>query len=102
MNGFTPAPLPSLPPDPTKHVNYTLGMVLGVDDLNQEFAYLSGRDQWMVRDLLGYGTVWGLAVGVDLNAAGNQEVRVSAGVAADPRGRLIRVTPAQCADLQHW
>jgi hypothetical protein len=102
MNGFTPAPLASQPPDPTKHVNYTLGMVLGVDDLNQEFAYLAGRDQWMVRDLIGYGTAWGLAVGIDLNAAGHQEVRVSAGVAADPRGRLIRVAPAQCADLDDW
>ena len=32
-------------PDPFKHVNYSLGMVLGVDDFTQEFAYLSGRDQ---------------------------------------------------------
>ncbi len=31
--------------DPTKHVNYTLGMVLGVDDFTQEFAYLSHRDR---------------------------------------------------------
>ena len=34
-------------PDPAKHVNYNLGMVLGVDDFTQEFAYLSERDQWM-------------------------------------------------------
>ena len=33
--------------DPTKHVNYVLGMVLGVDDLTQEFGYLSQRDQWI-------------------------------------------------------
>jgi len=30
--------------DPSKHVNYTFGMLLGVDDFKQEFAYLSGRD----------------------------------------------------------
>ena len=28
--------------DLTKHVNYTSGMILGVDDFTQEFAYLSG------------------------------------------------------------
>jgi len=33
-------------PDPTKHVNYTLGMLLGVDDFNQEFAYLQDGN-WM-------------------------------------------------------
>jgi len=102
MNGFSPATLPVSPPDPTKHVNYALGMVLGVDDLNQEFAYLAGRDQWMVRDLIGYGTVWGLSVSVDVNVAGHQEVRVSSGVGVDPRGQLIRVAPAQCADLHDW
>ena len=102
MNAFSPAILPASRPDPTKHVNYALGMVLGVDDLNQEFAYLAGRDQWMVRDLIGYGTVWGLAVATDINAAGHQEVRVSAGVGVDPRGQLVRVAPAQCADLHDW
>ena len=34
-------------PNPAKHVNF--GMVLGVDDFTQEFAYLSGRDQWLSR-----------------------------------------------------
>ena len=44
MTGFASAlaALPRLAPlDPTKHVKYTLGMVLGVDDFDQEFAYLS-------------------------------------------------------------
>ena len=89
------------PPDPTKHVNYTNGMVLGVDDFVQEFAYLAERDQWAVRDLVGYGTSWGLAVTRRLGTRG-PEIAVSPGVAVSPRGRLIRVTPLQCAPLNAW
>jgi hypothetical protein len=87
--------------DPTKHVNYTLGMVLGVDDFTQEFAYLSGRDQWLGRDLLGYGTVCGLRVAIETDASGPQVV-VSSGAALSPRGQLICVHPAQCARLNDW
>jgi competence ComEA-like helix-hairpin-helix protein len=92
---------PAAPPDPAKHVNYTVGMVLGVDDFTQEFAYLSGRDQWLARDLLGYGTVCGLAIGKE-NGSNGPQVTVSAGVALSPRGQLIHVTPAQCASLNDW
>ena len=88
-------------PDPSKHVNYTLGMVLGVDDFTQEFAYLSGRDQWLARDLLGYGTAEGLRVTVEYGGAG-AEVVVSPGSAVTPRGQLVRVTPTQCASVNEW
>src|SRR5262249_18448184 len=88
-------------PDPTKHVLYTRGMVLGEDDLTQEFAYLSGQDQWRTRDLIGYGTVCGLAVTIEGTPAA-PEVAVSPGVAASPRGHMIRVTPKQCARLNDW
>src|SRR3954449_7279390 len=93
------AALPQVGPiDATKHVNYTLGMVLGVDDFTQEFAYLSGRDRWLARDLLGYGTASGLRVGVEIENRSPQVV-VTPGAAVSPSGRLIRVAPAQCADL---
>lgn len=88
--------------DPTKHVNYTYGMVLGVDDLTQEFAYHSGRDHWMMRDSVGYGTVNGLRVTVAPNANGEVEVNVSAGTALTPRGQLVHVPVAQCANLEKW
>ena len=88
-------------PDPTKHVNYVQGMILGVDDFNQEFAYLSERDQWLARDLLGYGTVTGLAVAIEASDKGSR-VAVSTGVAISPRGQLIRVAPRQCAILNDW
>ncbi|RJS18803.1 hypothetical protein DRW03_24395 [Corallococcus sp. H22C18031201] len=103
MSGFGPSTTTAqrAAPDPTKHVNYVLGMVLGVDDFTQEFAYLSERDRWLARDLLGYGTAWGLAITAGLGSRG-PEVRVAPGVALSPRGQLVRVTPAQCASLNDW
>ena len=90
-----------VPPDPSKHVNYTLGMLLGVDDFNQEFAYLSGRDQWMARDLAGYGTICGLKVSLDQSAKGPR-LSVSSGTALSPRGQMICLHPDQCAYLNDW
>jgi hypothetical protein len=87
--------------DPTKHVNYVQGMVLGVDDFDQEFTYLSERGQWLARDLSGYGTASGLAVTIEDSDRGKR-VAVSPGVAVSPRGQLIRVTPKQCAVLNEW
>jgi competence ComEA-like helix-hairpin-helix protein len=103
MNGFqtqTTSPA-STAPDPHKHVKYSLGMVLGVDDFDQEFAYLSQRDQWLARDTIGYGTVCGLKVSLETDERGPR-VSVEPGVAINPRGQLIRVTPAQCAYLNDW
>jgi hypothetical protein len=100
METFAPQAAAEPAPDPTKHVNFTMGMVLGVDDFTQEFAYLSGRDQWLARDLVGYGTASGLRVRIDDQS--NPRVVVEAGTALSPRGRLVRVSPAQCAQLRDW
>ena len=89
-------------PDPTKHVNYNVGMVLGVDDFTQEFAYLSGRDQWMARDLIGYGTVRGLKVATEIDSVKGPRVIVDPGVAVSPSGQMICVPTAQCAYLKDW
>lgn len=97
---FSTATPDTLAPDPSKHVNYTQGMVLGVDDFQQEFAYLSNRDQWLARDAIGYGTVCGLHVSLD--PADHNAISVSPGVAINPRGQLIRVTPRQCAKIDAW
>ncbi|MBV8519262.1 MAG: hypothetical protein JO197_17845 [Acidobacteria bacterium] len=88
-------------PDPSRHVNYALGMVLGVDDFNQEFAYLAGRDRWLARDAIGYGTLNGLKVTVDSGAKGPR-LTVTSGSALTPRGQLVCVKPAQCAYLNDW
>src|SRR4051794_9806415 len=103
MSSFTATTAsPSAAPiDPRKHVNYTLGMVLGVDDFRQEHAFLSGRDKWLARDLIGYGTECGLRVSIEAQASGPRVV-VAPGVAITPRGQKVAVSPAQCASLNDW
>ena len=96
MSTFAPTAPLQVAPDPTKHVNYVAGMVLGVDDFQQEYANLSGHDARIVRDLIGYGVVAGLAVTIETGTAGTR-VQVSSGEAVTPSGRLICIEPAQCA-----
>lgn len=83
--------------DPLQHVNFALGMVLGKEDLEQEFVYLAGRDHWLAREALGYGTLSGLRVTLT-----GDEVRVDPGVALTPKGQLVRVALAQCARIGEW
>ena len=92
----------SASPQPTRHVNYALGMILGVEDYRQEFAYHSGRDRWIVRELGGYGTLSGLAVSVEDAGADGPRLRVTGGTAASPGGQLICVAADQCALLNAW
>src|SRR5436309_2325496 len=104
MSSFAPqvATLREPPPDPKKHVNYTLGMVLGVDDFTQEFAFLANRDQWTLRDILGYGTTCGLRVAIEPGGEKGPRVAVASGAAVSPRGEWICVDPAQCCYLNPW
>ncbi|MDX6474540.1 MAG: hypothetical protein QOH95_51, partial [Gaiellaceae bacterium] len=104
MTAFAPqAALSSAaPPDPTKHVDYTLGMILGVDDFTQDFAYHEARIQWLARDLIGYGTVSGLRVSTGDGGRDGPLVRVEPGVALTPSGRLVCVPGAQCAQIVDW
>ncbi|HXI24266.1 MAG TPA: hypothetical protein VNG71_10430, partial [Pyrinomonadaceae bacterium] len=74
----------------------------GVDDFTQEFAYLSGRDQWMMRDLIGYGTARGLKVSAEEDSVKGPRVVVEPGVAVSPGGQMICVPTAQCAYLKNW
>jgi hypothetical protein len=101
MTTFAAPGLEAKVPDPSKHVNYTLGMVLGVDDFNQEFAYTLARMHWLARDALGYGTLIGLCVGWEATGKGPR-VTVTSGAALLPRGRLVCVKPAQCGYLNDW
>lgn len=83
--------------DPDKRVRYSLGMVLGKDDLDQEQTFFLFRDRLHNRSLHGYGTVCGLGVRLD-----GTEVQVSPGLAVNPRGEVIRVSPTQCGDVADW
>jgi hypothetical protein len=104
MSTFAPIALPKIaPPDPSKHVNYQLGMVLGVDDFQAEFTYLSDRARRIVRDLVGHGVISGLHVTVGgATDARGPRLQVSPGGLVTPSGQLVCVSPAQCAYLNEW
>lgn len=88
--------------DPSRHVNFTNGMILGADDYTQEFAYHAARDMWIAREALGYGTLSGLAVDVEADGPRGPRIRVSPGSAAAPSGQLICVGREQCGSLNAW
>jgi hypothetical protein len=104
MSTFAPVALPRIaPPDPSKHVAYQLGMVLGVDDFQQEYEYLSERTKRVVRDLIGYGVLSGLDVTTEAATDDRgPRVNVAPGEAVAPSGQLICIAPAQCAYLNEW
>jgi hypothetical protein len=89
-------------PDPHQHVNYVKGMVLGVADYSQEFAYLIGRSEWMARDLIGYGTASGLRVTVEDDGSNGPRIHIAAGSALAPSGKMICVGRDQCGSIQGW
>jgi hypothetical protein len=87
--------------DPTKRVNYTLGLVLGVDEFQQDQLYHAAGRRGHNRLLHGYGTVSGLAVG-PITQGADPEIQVDAGVAVDPAGREIRVPDRMCVKVNRW
>jgi hypothetical protein len=98
---FTTAAAP-LRADPGKRVNYTLGLVLGVDEFQQDQLYHAAGRRWHNRLLHGYGTVWGLQVTTPEVGDADPEIRVSEGVAVDPCGREICVPATMCVRLDQW
>lgn len=86
--------------DPQKRVNYTFGMVLGVDEFNQEATYLIGKDHSQYQLAHGYGTICGLQV--TISTSPDLEAQVSNGVAINPRGQEIHVRQKMCARLNDW
>ena len=85
--------------DTGKRVNYTQGMLLGVDDFVQEQAWGIARRHELARELLGYGTVRGLQVTLD---AGTPRLRVSPGMAWTPSGTPVCVNAEQCCNVNDW
>ncbi len=87
--------------EPRKRVNYTLGLVLGVDEFQQDQLYHAAGRRGHNRLLHGYGTVWGLRVTGD-GAGADPEIRVEPGVALDPCGHEICVQHSMCVKLTSW
>ena len=88
--------------DPTKRVNYTAGLVLGVDEFQQEQYYFIERTRRHNRFLHGYGTVSGLRVDTADTGGGGLELRISPGLAVNPKGQDICVADTMCARLDTW
>ena len=87
--------------DPSKRVNYTLGLVLGVDEFQQDQLYHAAGRRGHNRLLHGYGTVWGLRVAA-ASENGDPEIQVEPGIAIDPCGREICVPDRMCVKLTRW
>jgi hypothetical protein len=97
--GSTTTGAGAAPLDTGKRVNYTKGMLLGVDDFVQEQAWHIARRHELAREVLGYGTVRGLKVAVD---PGAPRVRVTPGMALMPSGTPVCVPSEQCCDINAW
>jgi len=90
--------------DTGKRVNYTLGMLLGVDDFVQEQAYQIARRHELAREVLGYGTVRGLQVLLEplTSPPSATRIRVTPGMAWTPSGTAVCVPSEQCCDVDAW
>jgi hypothetical protein len=100
MTCFTVA-VPTL--DPAKRVNYTFGLVLGVDEFRQDQLHHLEKLHRHQRNLHGFGTVWGLKVDItSVGAPPEPEVGVAPGAAVSPSGHDICVPSRMCARLDTW
>jgi len=102
MSTFQTATAVSQPLDPLKRVNYTFGLVLGVDEFEQEQTYFREKDKSHSRILHGYGTDYGLAVSIGNDGTSDVEVRIACGVAVNPQGQEIHVSRTMCARINDW
>lgn len=91
--------------------HYALGMALHEDDFLAEQTYHRGQLARALAAIHGSGTVAGLRVGYTARqpesrpGAGDSqpaELRVEAGLAIDPFGRLIELSRPVCIDLDRW
>ncbi|MEU9455117.1 hypothetical protein [Streptomyces sp. NPDC048277] len=88
---------------PDKRVNYSYGMVLGLDEFLQEQLYRQEKDYRHRRLLHGSGISYGLNVTAAPTADGNDQiVTVSPGAGIDQWGREFVVPDAQCVRIGSW
>lgn len=86
-----------LPEDPSQALAYHYGMLLGAADLRTEQGYHVGKARRHARTLHGQGVVQGYDVVLD-----GDELRVSAGLAIDARGRELALGERYCVSLPAW
>jgi hypothetical protein len=86
--------------DPSKRVNYTFGLVLGVEEFLQSDTYFLSKHLLENRLLHGYGTMCGLDVSVQTTP--QLEVQVAPGWAINPKGQPIQVSQLMCVKINEW
>jgi hypothetical protein len=86
-----------LPDDPSQALAYHYGMLLGAADLRTEQGYHVGKARRHARTLHGQGVVQGFQVTLD-----GDELKVSAGLALDARGRELALGERYCVSLPAW
>ncbi len=101
MGDFQSAVIDTEQIDPLKRVNYSFGLVLGVDEFLQEQTHLLEKHRRHNRRLHGYGTVCGLKVSVPTGVT-PVEVRVAPGLAVTRGGAEVCVPRVMCAKLDDW
>lgn len=84
-----------------KRVNYPFGMVLGVEEFQQEQEHFDWKHRLGNLLLHGSGTVCGLQVSAH-PVADDVVIRISPGYAISPQGRWIWVQTEQCGRLDEW
>ena len=104
MNDFTTQTDFQIHLDPYKRPKYSFGLVMGVDEFEQEQLYHIEKNRLHNRMLHGYGTVCGLQISVQDSSDMEKgpEVMVSSGIALNRLGQEIRIPSAQCAYLNQW
>ena len=106
MSDFTSDAPTSSVSDLTKRVRYSTGLVLGVDEFNQDQAYFMERDRLLTRALHGYGVVQGLRPNLEVRNADSgddvAQIRVEPGLAIDPSGQHVCIDRPQCAVVRDW
>lgn len=102
MTQCVPVATGALTPD--QRVNYLFGLVLGVDEFQQEDLYFRERDERASRNLHSYGTTVGLDVTAERPEAApdDLEVKVSRGILVDQPGRHVVIPTDQCARVGAW
>ena len=106
MSVFTSDAPTSSVSDFTKRVRYSTGLVLGVDEFNQDQAYFMERDRLLTRALHGYGVVQGLRPHLEVRSADSADdvaqIRVEPGLAIAPSGQHVCIDRPQCAVVWDW
>ncbi len=99
----------SLPGAAPERLNYATGMLLDAEDFQAEQDYHRGRLARALAYAVGYGTLAGLVVSHEParpasggEAAVEERLMVSPGLALDRLGRLIEVPREACLPLARW